>query len=1083
MNPSLRWKRFKMGCRVAGGLVIVALFVLWAVFGWVNSESGKRWITGQLNHRVPGEVLFEHLEFTFADGVRLGDVTYSRDESGLLIWAECEAFALHDFLWGTASARVYGSTVILNGAPVLFAEQMDVQLPDGIESTASQVSVRDGWIHPEMVLDAVNAAEEIRDPTSSSPPEAGGGFRFPALDVQLERVQVRAAWVQGSPLWSGAVRVGHDLQEIVYDLHGEVEELDDVERRLVLQGVVSPDESWPLTAELTAQSFPVSLESGLDFFSTISGSVRASTHPVFSHMIENDVQLTDVSAVLSATQSLDTAWALVRGQATLANGAALHEVTTSVSHAAVIWTQDESSSWMLPQGRLSASVAVESVSRATTSLLWISDDLGQVVASSSEWPLQPTSALVADVDMPGQPIEELSLHLPDRIVDLFRGVGGTVAARGTLTRPRGGRMRVDGTVDLSDGSYSLGRMGLDEVQISARVQSQPDGMVVTLEGTASALVMQGEEEVYRLDTVPVAGTVTYRDVDQSVRVALTATPGEPYSPFRIEVDPTMSWRAEGSFDVETGVSSLFEALVPDLQRAVEGMGTISVNVAGAGSQVDLELSSDDLVLFSFEAEPSFGMQLRDVVMNASIFPGADGVQEMHGRIQASTPYVSYDGGELEWVDEQLAVDAMIRFGDRMTCSLTAYPPGGGNVTWNHDGVSSQWTLDLLDMESVVVPAVRTWLLQDDEPFWDASGLLSASVERTLIMGEPVWAGVIALDDVTATYRPEPGATIANASMTIPFSYPPSFELLPAGHIDFGADSVRIRNATYEQPQLVIPIAPDRIAYASAWNIPIYGGLVQVQDLRLKDWQGDTPSLGGIIQVTNLDMQRANRLLPFLPYPGTLNGEVDLTRVSTEVLEATGALNADVFDGNIVMNTISIQNPLSGQRIFELDAVFNRIDLGALVEFFDFGEMTGRVNGYARNLRIRQPSSGGWPLPLSFDIDLETAEKGNWMISRRTLEKIVNMGEQTQLTRMVVDRERYLFTEMGLHARLEGNQMRLYGTLRNNLFLASDITKGIEQLFKPSEWFQIPINIKLANPDDVIPFEPVWQRITGQASSP
>ena len=103
-----------------------------------------------------------------------------------------------------------------------------------------------------------------------------------------------------------------------------------------------------------------------------------------------------------------------------------------------------------------------------------------------------------------------------------------------------------------------------------------------------------------------------------------------------------------------------------------------------------------------------------------------------------------------------------------------------------------------------------------------------------------------------------------------------------------------------------------------------------------------------------------------------------------------------------------------------------------------------------------------------------------MVSKDTLQKIINLGESSGLKKLVADRDMYLFSKLGLHAKLDGNDLRLYGTLRDNLFLeTNEVNVAVRRLFNPSEWFAIPVNINLAKPEDVIPFDRLWQRLMSQ----
>nr|MDQ2696535.1 hypothetical protein [Pseudomonadota bacterium] len=85
--------------------------------------------------------------------------------------------------------------------------------------------------------------------------------------------------------------------------------------------------------------------------------------------------------------------------------------------------------------------------------------------------------------------------------------------------------------------------------------------------------------------------------------------------------------------------------------------------------------------------------------------------------------------------------------------------------------------------------------------------------------------------------------------------------------------------------------------------------------------------------------------------GTLAGEMPNVRYADTVLEVGGALRVQVFDGEIAVRNLRVEQPLGVVPKVFADLELRGLDLLALTRTFDFGRIEGRLEGHVHNLRM------------------------------------------------------------------------------------------------------------------------------------
>ena len=137
----------------------------------------------------------------------------------------------------------------------------------------------------------------------------------------------------------------------------------------------------------------------------------------------------------------------------------------------------------------------------------------------------------------------------------------------------------------------------------------------------------------------------------------------------------------------------------------------------------------------------------------------------------------------------------------------------------------------------------------------------------------------------------------------------------------------------------------------------------------------------------IDLANVSASLGLPPFGGSLSGTIPMARFSGGSLTTEGEIIMRLFDGEMVLSRIAVENVLSPIASIGLSVELSDIDLGRMTDAFEFGRITGVLQGYVRGLVI----TGGQP--ESFEARIETAPRRGvgQRISVKALKKISIFG--------------------------------------------------------------------------------------------
>ncbi|GAB4298700.1 MAG: hypothetical protein Kow0083_11140 [Methylophaga sp.] len=193
-------------------------------------------------------------------------------------------------------------------------------------------------------------------------------------------------------------------------------------------------------------------------------------------------------------------------------------------------------------------------------------------------------------------------------------------------------------------------------------------------------------------------------------------------------------------------------------------------------------------------------------------------------------------------------------------------------------------------------------------------------------------------------------------------------------VDLGAAAIQARSAN---SQLVLN---------ETLLLPVLDGSLEISAFSLDNQSGQLNwEFEGLLMP--ISMPRLTEALAWPPLDGKLSGVIPTVSYRNGELNIDGALQIKVFDGTMVVRDLRMKTPFGSLPQLYANVDIRNIDLTLLTNAFDFGRITGRIEGYVHQLRL-----SNWK-PVRFDAKLATPENnpGRRRISQKAVDNLTELG--------------------------------------------------------------------------------------------
>jgi len=163
-----------------------------------------------------------------------------------------------------------------------------------------------------------------------------------------------------------------------------------------------------------------------------------------------------------------------------------------------------------------------------------------------------------------------------------------------------------------------------------------------------------------------------------------------------------------------------------------------------------------------------------------------------------------------------------------------------------------------------------------------------------------------------------------------------------------------------------------------------------------------------LHLQQLDLAPLSAALGWPAFRGHLTGSIPVVRYIGDWLYLDGGLAMAIFDGRIDVTDLVMERPFGVAPTLSVDLTLMNLDLMAITEVFDFGSISGRLDGRVDGLRLLD-----WR-PTAFNAELHTVPgRGvRQRISQRAVQDISSVGGGSALMQSLQGRMIGLFDDFG-----------------------------------------------------------------------
>ncbi|MCG6901035.1 MAG: hypothetical protein LJE75_13685 [Gammaproteobacteria bacterium] len=187
--------------------------------------------------------------------------------------------------------------------------------------------------------------------------------------------------------------------------------------------------------------------------------------------------------------------------------------------------------------------------------------------------------------------------------------------------------------------------------------------------------------------------------------------------------------------------------------------------------------------------------------------------------------------------------------------------------------------------------------------------------------------------------------------------------------------------------IVFDSGSDFIRLAQRLEMPVLDGALGIDDFQL-EFGEDGPlrwQVNGLLEPVSL-----SQLTLALGWPemgGKLSGVIPNVRYDNGNLVVGGILLIRVFDGEVTLRNLMLEQPFGLVPRLQVDARIDNIDLETLTRTFSFGKIEGRLDGRIDGLEMES-----WR-PVAFDAEFSTPEDDHsrHRISQKAVDNISSIG--------------------------------------------------------------------------------------------
>lgn len=165
------------------------------------------------------------------------------------------------------------------------------------------------------------------------------------------------------------------------------------------------------------------------------------------------------------------------------------------------------------------------------------------------------------------------------------------------------------------------------------------------------------------------------------------------------------------------------------------------------------------------------------------------------------------------------------------------------------------------------------------------------------------------------------------------------------------DSVLLAGMPFNKSELTLESIGQQVKLKKNTRLPVFDGNIIINNLLLQEIFSPEVSIDFDGELSPISIALITEKMGWPIMTGSLSGKIPGMSKKGQSITFDGFLDLKVFDGDMQISDLSIERLFGVAPVVAGDIKFQLLNLQQITSTFDFGEITGLVDGYVNELRI------------------------------------------------------------------------------------------------------------------------------------
>jgi hypothetical protein len=240
------------------------------------------------------------------------------------------------------------------------------------------------------------------------------------------------------------------------------------------------------------------------------------------------------------------------------------------------------------------------------------------------------------------------------------------------------------------------------------------------------------------------------------------------------------------------------------------------------------------------------------------------------------------------------------------------------------------------------------------------------------------------------------------------------------------ESARFGKQSVGPVTTTVSLSNNALRFHQPIRLELFGGEIEISNLFWPDAVRDPKQVSFSVDAKRLQLEELTEALNWHPFSGTLTGSIPKVQSTGTLLQTRGDIQAELFGGRARIGKFEIENPFSSLASIKIDAKLNEIQLEQLSKTFEFGRISGILEGSIDDLVLINGQ------PSEFRVDLHSVERSGieQRISVEAINKITVLSSGQSAGALYGGLagffDSFRYSKLGFKATLKNDRLTLRG---------------------------------------------------------